>query len=457
MDAGMTIVGRVYDRADRPITGAVVEITEAATYAYFSETTVRTNHDGYFRAERLPVGRWTVSARHGEQKARQTVEGGARETIEADLMLGGIQIDGEIWLGNNRAQGGTLVLTTDDSQAAGVVVMMQRLTADRQIFGIDQQPVQFAVSADGRFTGNGLEAGRYYAAYTPPEAGAAPVSKILDIPYVESFQCAIQYADASVTGVVVDTGGQPVAGASVVAVAGDGVQEVSAFTDGGGRFSVKGLEPGQLVLTANHTEFSESDPVQLELRDGYAEGPLVLELQPADGADIALTVIAAAGSAGGAPVYLVGPETSTGFTDGGGLATFSGISAGSYRPCGFAYGGATGCGENLFVDDGDHLQAQLELGQGGYVDVWVDSSPGATMGAKALSAKRGPAVRVKTSDNVDISGMLQMASPPQAIGGGVRIGPLQPDDYIIIVNTEAGPREGHVRVREGEPTELDLR
>jgi hypothetical protein len=53
--------------------------------------------------------------------------------------------------------------------------------------------------------------------------------------------------------------------------------------------------------------------------------------------------------------------------------------------------------------------------------------------------------------------MLQMASPPQAIGGGVRIGPLQPDDYIIIVNTEAGPREGHVRVREGEPTELDLR
>ena len=30
MDAGMTIVGQVYDRLDRPITGAVVEITEAA-------------------------------------------------------------------------------------------------------------------------------------------------------------------------------------------------------------------------------------------------------------------------------------------------------------------------------------------------------------------------------------------------------------------------------------------
>ncbi len=456
MDAGMTIVGRVYDRADRPITGAVVEITEAATYAYFSETTVRTDHDGYFRAERLPVGRWTVTASHGEQKAREIVEGDARETVEADLMLGGIQIEGEIWLGNNRAQGGTLVLTTDASQAAGVVVMMQRLTADRQIFGIDSQPVQFAVSADGRFTGKGLDPGRYYAAYTPPDAGAAPVTRTLDIPRVESFQCAIQYSDASVEGVVIDTGGRPVAGAAVVALAGDGVQEVSAFTDGEGRFAVRGLEPGRLVLTADHTEFSPSEPAEFDLREGSVEGPLVLELLPPDGANIMLAVLAAAGSAGGAPVYLVGPETSTGFTDGGGHATFSGISAGSYRACGFAYGGATGCGENLFVDDGDRLQAQLELGRGGYVDVWVGSSAGAKAGTTAGVSKRGPSVRVMTADGVDITSLLTMASPPRSIGGGVRIGPLQADDYIITVGTENGPRQGQVRIREGEPTELDL-
>lgn len=457
LDAGLTIIGRVYDRADRPITGAVVEITEAAAYAYFAETTVRTNHDGYFRAERLPVGRWNVTARHGEQKARETVEGGARDTIEADLMLGGIQIDGEIWLGNNRAQGGTLVLSTDGSQAAGVVVMMQRLTADRQFFGIDREPVQFTVSADGRFTGRGLEAGRYFASYTPSESGAAPVTKILDIPRVESFQCALQYSDASVDGIVIDTSGRPVAGASVVALAGGGLQELSAFTDGEGRFSVRGLEPGRLVLTADHTEYSPSVPSEMELRDGYAEGPLVLELLPPDGADIVLAVHAAAGSAGGAPVYLVGPETSTGFTDGGGLATFSGISAGSYRPCGFAYGGATGCGPDLYVDDGDRLQAQLDLGHGGYVDVWIDSSAGAKAGSVTGSLKRGPSVRVTTADGVDISSLLIMASPPQPIGGGVRIGPLQADDYLISVGTDAGPRQGQVRIREGEPTELDLR
>ncbi len=453
MDTGMTIVGRVYDRNDRPITGVAVEITEDATYAYFAETTVRTDHDGYFRAERLPVGRWKLTARHGQETASERVEGRARETVEADLMLGGIHIEGEIWLGDDRASGGTLVLTTEGAQAPGVVVMMQRVTADRQFFGIDQQPIQFLVSPDGLFMGTGLVAGRYYASYTPPGSGSAPITKLLDVPRVETYRCAIQYADAGVEGFVVDTDGQPVVGASVYASAGDGVQDATAFTDAEGRFSVRGLETGRLVLTASHTDFAPSAPSELDLRAGSSEGPIVLELLPPDGASIMLVVHALAGSTGGAPVYLVGPETTTGFTDGSGLATFAGIMAGSYRPCGFAYGGATGCGADLLVENGDEMQASLDLGRGGYVDVFVSSAKGLTSGA----AKRVPSVRIMTSDGVDLSSLLFMASPPQPTPGGLRIGPLQADNYIVVIGTEAGQRQGRVTVREGEPSELDLR
>jgi hypothetical protein len=392
------------------------------------------------------------------------VEGEARETVEVDLLLGGIRVEGEIWLGDERAIGGTLVLTTEGAQAPGVVVMMQRLTADRQFFGIDQQPLQFAVSGDGRFAGSGLSPGRYFASYTPVGGGAAPITKILDVPQVDTFQCAIQYSDATVEGFVIDTDGQPVAGASVVASAGDGIQESTAFTDADGRFSVQGLEPGRLVLTANHTDFASSDPTELELRTGSVEGPVVLELLPHDGADIVLAVNTVAGSAGGAPVYLVGPETSTGFTDGGGLATFSGIPAGSYRPCGIAYGGATGCGPNLMVDDGQQLEAHLDLGQGGYVDIYfsdsessISSSSTKSVGVMMAASRRGPAVRVMTADGVDLSSLLFMASPPQPTADGVRIGPLQEDDYIISVGTAAGTLQGQVTVREGVPSELDLR
>jgi protocatechuate 3,4-dioxygenase beta subunit len=461
LDRGMTVVGRVTERGERAITGAVVEITEAAAYAYYPEATVRSDHDGYFRAERLPVGRWTVTARHADRKARETVDGRAGETVELDLRLGGIRIEGEVWLGDSRAAGGTLVLTTDGAQAAGVVVMMQRLTADRQIFGIDREPIQLAVAGDGRFAGAGLEAGRYYASYTPPVAGAAPVTRSLDVPMVESFQCAIRYADAAVEGVVIDSDGEPVAGASVVASAGSGIQELSSFTDAEGRFAMQGLEAGRLVLTASHTEYAASSPTELDLGAGDAEGPVVLELGPPEGANIVLAVHTAAGSAGGAPVYLVGPETATGFTDTGGLATFAGVAAGSYRPCGIAYGGATGCGAGLSVDRGEQLQARLELGRGGWVDIVLEAGDGAAADvakrAGSEPAKRMPQVRVMTADGVDLSGLLFMASPPQPTAGGLRIGPLQADEYLISVAGPAGSLQGRVRVVDGQPAELDLR
>ena len=73
------------------------------------------------------------------------------------------------------------------------------------------------------------------------------------------------------------------------------------------------------------------------------------------------------------------------------------------------------------------------------------------------AAKRGPSIRVMTADGVDLSSLLFMASPPQETSVGVRIGPLQADDYIVSVSTAAGPRQGQVRVREGEEASLDLR
>jgi hypothetical protein len=73
------------------------------------------------------------------------------------------------------------------------------------------------------------------------------------------------------------------------------------------------------------------------------------------------------------------------------------------------------------------------------------------------AAKRVPSVRVMTADGVDLSSLLFMASPPQPTSGGLRIGPLQADNYIISIGTEAGQRQGRVTVREGEPVELDLK
>jgi hypothetical protein len=174
LDYGMTIVGQVVDRADRPQIGVTVEVTEAAAYAYLADATVRTDHDGWFRAEALPIGRWTVTASRGGAHARTTVEGAGGDTIRTRLRLGGIRLEGEVWLGDRPAGGGHLVLSTEGSRGDGVVVMIRTDAEQRSFFGVDQAPVTIAVGGDGRFAFDGILPGVYTASYTHPGPGGAP-------------------------------------------------------------------------------------------------------------------------------------------------------------------------------------------------------------------------------------------------------------------------------------------
>jgi hypothetical protein len=111
------------------------------------------------------------------------------------------------------------------------------------------------------------------------------------------------------------------------------------------------------------------------------------------------------------------------------------------------------------VDNGEQLQADLNLGQGGYVDIYLrdDYDVGTKSGVVVAAAQRAPQIQVLTGGGFDISSMLFMASPAQPFSEGIRIGPLRADDYTVSVMTETGPMQGYVQVREGEEVSLDLR
>jgi hypothetical protein len=198
-------------------------------------------------------------------------------------------------------------------------------------------------------------------------------------------------------------------------------------------------------VTALHTDFAEPEGVTVDLRSGDRAGPVTIELAPHDGAELSLRVSSATGSLTGAPVYLVGSDTRTGFTDDIGTASFSGLEPGRYRPCAAAYGGAAGCGPEIALDRGDRRELTLELGGGGFVDVLLGPM------------ERAPTLRVLTADGIDITSMLMMVSPPIPGPDGVRIGPLKADDYRITVVVAGGPRQGSAAAVEGEQTVLDLR
>lgn len=445
LDHGMTVVGRVLDRSGNPQAGVTVEVTEDAAYAYFAEATARSDHDGWFRVETLPVGTWVLSARRGEVTARATVEGRADETSSVELRLGGLRLEGEIFIGDRPAAAGHLVLSTDGARGDGVVVMVQSDADQRRFFGIDRAPISIAVGSDGRFAADGVSAGVYTASYTPPGNGGAPVSQELIIPQTDHHRCLIQYSDAGLDGIVIDPDGLPVAGAAVWVQSRDGRHLASGFSDGDGAFAFVGLDPGAVRVGAIHGEFGDAEPVELELRTSDSIGPITLELQSPDGAELALTVRSAAGSLSGAPVYLVGAETMTGFSDGRGIAGFVGVAPGRYRPCAAAYGGAAGCGPEIELDDGDRRDLEFDLGAGGFVEVLLGPM------------ERLPGLRVFTADGIDLTSMLMMVSPPMPGPDGVRLGPLKGDQYRITVTMPEGPRQGTIVAAEGETVELDLR
>ncbi len=442
---GLTVVGQVIDRSGRPQTGVAVELSEDAAYAYVPEATASTDHDGWFRTEHLPAGRWVVTASRGEASARATVEGGADEIATVELRLGGMRLEGQVLIGDRPAAGGHLVLATAGARGDGMVVMVQTDADRRRFFGIDQAPRSVVVAGDGRFAADGVLPGIYTASYTPPDPGASPVSRELVVPQTEVHRCLIRFSDSGVDGVVVDPDGMPVAGAAVLVVDLGNRPLADGYSDGDGGFSFFGLDPGAVRVAAAHGEFSEAAPIEVELRPGQRAGPLTLELGPPDGAELTLVVTSAGGSLGGAPVYLVGATTLTGFTDSQGIAVFTGVEAGRYRPCAAAYGGAAGCGAELAVDDGDRRDAAVELGRGGVIDVLLGP------------VERTPAMRVLTADGIDLTSLLMMVSPPLPGPDGVRIGPLRADDYRVVVTRAGITREGTVATVEHDTVTLDLR
>jgi len=445
LDQGMTITGRVVDRSNRPQAGVTVEITEDAAYAYFAEASTRTDHDGWFRAVTLPVGDWVVRASRGDQTARATITGRTNETSSVELRLGGLRLEGEILIGDRPASGGSLVLTTEGARGDGVVVMVQTNADQRRFFGIAEPPVSIAVDGAGRFAADGISSGIYTASYTAPGRGGSPVGRELVIPQTEHHRCLIRFSDAGLDGFVVDPDGMPVAGAAVFVQTPSGRYLANGFSDGNGEFAFTGLDPGAVRIGAIHGEFGDVEPKDLDLRDGDRVGPITLELKSPEGAEITLSVRSTAGSSSGAPVYLVGVETLTGFTDAQGTTGFTGIEPGRYRPCAAAFGGGAGCGPEVALKDGERRDLVLDLGRGGAVDVLLGPM------------ERLPALRILTADGIDLTSMLMMVSPPMPGPEGVRIGPLKVDDYRITVAMPEGTRQGTVSAMDGQTTVLDLR
>ena len=125
--------------------------------------------------------------------------------------------------------------------------------------GISPDVASAATDADGRARLAGVPR-RYGVSVRATAPGRAPASATVSTPdspgAVVTAHLAL-HAGASVSGVVVEAGGEPIAGARVTAfVAGDGrsgeVLDQPAVTDAAGRFRIPALAPGAYRFRARH-------------------------------------------------------------------------------------------------------------------------------------------------------------------------------------------------------------
>lgn len=264
---GATLSGRVVDEAGKPVAnarGRLLPEGEAGGLRGFlrqqragGRSSFRTGIDGTFKATRLPPGDGqTLTVDHPEFEARSIgglslPAGGTRSGVSVvlarGLSLAGIVSDGE----GNPVAGAELLLNQARVFRGGRGGMVAQLNF---VGGPENRP-RATSGSDGRFEFRGLEKGDYILTARKPGYSEAVLDPAKVGEATEPVELVLG-SGASISGIVVDSNGQPAEGYFVQArIRGGGDSPLRGMGGPGGPgreatgpdgfFSVDGLRPGE--------------------------------------------------------------------------------------------------------------------------------------------------------------------------------------------------------------------
>jgi protocatechuate 3,4-dioxygenase beta subunit len=285
LEPGVSLVGKVVDGAGRPMPGVRLDLmpTEGASSWVSSwcgedgRRTVRSGHGGAFELDHLAANRYRL---------RATGPG------LAPLSRHPIEVSGKtarIDLGTLTLQpGGVLDAQVVDSRGAPVPAASAILSAsDRQPSLVleDLLPSSAMTGPDGRVHFADLLPGARYDLAIHPAGYAETAAKGIAIPTAGPLRIEVQEG-RQLTGRVVGSDGQPIAGAAVGVI---GTMPLSSLTLRGspdattnakGEFSLSGLTPGTVQIQAAADGFRRSRAGAL-IPDIEPARPFEIVLEPA--------------------------------------------------------------------------------------------------------------------------------------------------------------------------------
>ena len=294
LTSGEEIAGRVLGVPNTELLRIRIS-AHAAGPARVSRTAVP-GPDGRYRLTGLPPGRWIVTAfAETGRNARSEVEvdkGGGPYRLDLDVG-GGLTLTGSVRLDGEPLAGASIAITGAGS-------------------GVRPPGGAYVETAfDGTFRAEGLEPGEYQLAVG---MGGSVLGR-RELTITGDDQIHLDLTAAAVSGRVVDAGGEPVAGASVIAsVEGQPSPETMSGmtdTDSAGRFAFSHLAPGRYVVhamfqgkptasAAVSLEAGERRDVELRFESGFE---LVLIPSAPGGANPHLLMVMVFQQDGAMPVY----------------------------------------------------------------------------------------------------------------------------------------------------------
>jgi protocatechuate 3,4-dioxygenase beta subunit len=245
LEAGLSIRGRVRDRAHNPVPGATVQA--APHDGEPLEPSLETDADGAFRLGGLAPGRYDLTAEAaGFASASATVDAGG-EPVELVLEPGGV-IAGRVVDENGAPINDARVNAERSSDSPG----SQRFAGAR------------ADEGDGGFSLRDLAAGTWALAVRATGHGEASLSAVkVAAGRTVNVGTIVLGHGGVVRGSVVTTDGSGVPGATV------GVEREAnrrrrlgeTLTDSSGAFEIQGVPSGLMRVIARHPSFAEGAPV----------------------------------------------------------------------------------------------------------------------------------------------------------------------------------------------------
>ncbi|MCE9580451.1 MAG: carboxypeptidase regulatory-like domain-containing protein [Deltaproteobacteria bacterium] len=268
---GAELRGTVTDATGGPIAGAAIAV--AGNGAILGEAPVlaatTTDDAGHYRLT-VAVGSARVTASHPEYvpMSASTEVGASGATLDFSLVPGGA-IEGVVLdAGTRQPVGGATVAVAREAVTTGPHGGGGAATSSRGRTTVTAGP-------DGKFRVAGLEPGSIVlAARAPGRATDAPTTVPLGVAEVVTGVELFVAAAPSVSGVVVDEKGAPIADADVMAMS-DG-NAMGATTDASGAFAFEGLRPGPYAITAQAEGWLASTPTRVTVERAPVTGVKVV-------------------------------------------------------------------------------------------------------------------------------------------------------------------------------------